>query len=265
MVIDIGAQSRQGVVAPVRLLLDVLWSESARSADKLLVLTDARVVGALRHFAGSLEDLLQEFETSDLLGFLILFGGGRLVSVYPPKCFGSVLEVWRIIGETEQRWDEILLDQLIGLAEIDYAIISQDETLDLEELHHVNNSNFPWGHWRLIAARVTLGRHQYDAKIDFSSKVAPLKREYGSLFTSISEALFNADPGHLNYEVNTDEYDPEVATIIPRLSSARSAEDVETILKEELLRWLPDIGVSTDNLASLAAEIWMLWCEFNTR
>ena len=102
-------------------------------------------------------------------------------------------------------------------------------------------------------------------EMDFSSKVAPLKREYGRLFTSISEALFKADPAHLNYEVNTDEYDPEVATIIPRLSSARSAEDVETILKEELLRWLWDVGISTDNLAPLGAEIWKLWCEFNTR
>jgi hypothetical protein len=98
-----------------------------------------------------------------------------------------------------------------------------------------------------------------------SSKVAALKREYGSLFASISEALFKADPAHLNYEVNTDEYDPESATIIPRLSSARSAEDVETILKEELSRWFGDIGVSTDNLAPLATEIWMLWCEFNAR
>jgi hypothetical protein len=154
MVIDIGAQSRPGVVAPVRLLLDVLRGESIRSADKLLVLTDARTVGSLRNFGGSLEDLLHEFETSDLLGFLISFGGGRFVAVYPPKCFGSLLEAWRIIGETDQRWNEILLDQLIGLAEIDYAVISQDETLDLEELHHVNNGNFPWGHWRLITARV---------------------------------------------------------------------------------------------------------------
>ena len=102
-------------------------------------------------------------------------------------------------------------------------------------------------------------------KMDLSSKVASLKREYGSLFTSISEALFQADPAHLNYEVNTDEYDPEVATIIPRLSSAGSVEDAETILKEELLRWFAPIGVSTDNRAPLATEIWMLWCEFNTR
>jgi hypothetical protein len=42
----------------------------------------------------------------------------------------------------------------MGLPEIDYAAISQDETLDLEELRHVNKSNFPWDHWRLIAARV---------------------------------------------------------------------------------------------------------------
>jgi len=109
------------------------------------------------------------------------------------------------------------------------ALNVQDEVLDVVPF----NSNG--------SAGVLFRRRE----MDFSSKVAPLRREYGSLFTSISEALFKADPGHLNYDVNTDEYDPEVATIIPRLSSARSAEDVETILKEELLRWFCDIGVST--------------------
>jgi hypothetical protein len=92
-----------------------------------------------------------------------------------------------------------------------------------------------------------------------------LKREYGSLFTSISEALFKADPAHINFEVNTDEYEAEAGVIISRLSSAQSAEDVQTILYDELLRSLGTVGVSTDGIPSLATEIWTIWCEFSRR
>lgn len=97
------------------------------------------------------------------------------------------------------------------------------------------------------------------------SRIEVLKREYGSLFTSISEALFKADPARINFEANTGEYEPEVGTIIPRLSSAQSAEDVQTILYEEFLRWFHGVDLSRDMLAPLAAEIWMLWCEFHRR
>jgi hypothetical protein len=93
--------------------------------------------------------------------------------------------------------------------------------------------------------------------MDFSQARSQLSSESTVACLRQSLKRCSADPAHLNYEVNTDEYDPEVSTIIPRLSSARSAEDVETILKEELLRHFADIGVSTDNLAPLAAEIWM--------
>jgi hypothetical protein len=98
-----------------------------------------------------------------------------------------------------------------------------------------------------------------------ATKIETLKQEYGSLFTLISEALFKADPAHINFEVNTDEYEPEVGPIIPRLSTAQSAEDVQTILYDELLRSFYTNGVSIDALPSLAAEVWTLWCEFNRR
>ncbi|MGA7803512.1 hypothetical protein [Bradyrhizobium sp.] len=93
-----------------------------------------------------------------------------------------------------------------------------------------------------------------------ATKNEALKREHGSRFASISEALFKTDPAHLNFETNPDEYESEVVAIIRRLSSAQSAEDVQTILHEELVRTLWDVGVSIDALPSLAAEIWKLWC-----
>jgi hypothetical protein len=60
-----------------------------------------------------------------------------------------------------------------------------------------------------------------------ATKTETLKREYGGLFTSISEALFEADPAHLNFEVNTDEYETETGAIIARLGSSQSPEGGE--------------------------------------
>ena len=64
-----------------------------------------------------------------------------------------------------------------------------------------------------------------------------LKRNYGKLFDAISKVLFEQDPVGISFVDNTDEYDPETGTIIPRLKSARSAEDVQSIVYEEFCRW----------------------------
>ena len=69
-----------------------------------------------------------------------------------------------------------------------------------------------------------------------------IKREYGTLFASISDALFEADPIGINFDDNTDEYDPETGTIIPRLGLAKSAEDVQAIVYEEFCRWFDPIS-----------------------
>jgi len=89
-----------------------------------------------------------------------------------------------------------------------------------------------------------------------------IKREYGSLFASISAALFEADPIGINFDENTDEYEPEAGTIIPRLGSATSAEDVQVIVHEEFCRWFgPDVG-PRERYAAVSAKIWDLWCAF---
>ena len=52
-----------------------------------------------------------------------------------------------------------------------------------------------------------------------------LKAAYGSLYESVLEALFRHDPICINYGNNTDEYEPEVGTILPRLETCRSPEE----------------------------------------
>jgi hypothetical protein len=91
-----------------------------------------------------------------------------------------------------------------------------------------------------------------------------IKRQYGTLFVSVSEALFRADPIGINFDTNTDEYEPEAGTIIPRLRSAKSEEDVQSIVYEEFCRWFSPVSVGPrENFASLSAEIWKLWCAFH--
>src|SRR5438270_8167247 len=66
---------------------------------------------------------------------------------------------------------------------------------------------------------------------------AELKRRYGKLFNEVAAAIFEADPIGINFGNNTDEYEPETATIVPRLRECRSEDDVCRITHEEFVRW----------------------------
>lgn len=44
-----------------------------------------------------------------------------------------------------------------------------------------------------------------------------LRVEYGNLFDSVAALLFRHDPVGINFDENTDEYQPEAETILPRL------------------------------------------------
>jgi len=73
-----------------------------------------------------------------------------------------------------------------------------------------------------------------------------LKLQFETLFTEIEQILFKHDPvgiafvGHENVADNRDEYAPEVGTILPRLNTARSADDVTDIVYEEFISWFGD-------------------------
>jgi hypothetical protein len=58
---------------------------------------------------------------------------------------------------------------------------------------------------------------------------AALRREYGELFDSVAAVLFEADPIRINFEINTDEYEPEAGTILPRLHTATSDRLIQTV------------------------------------
>ena len=65
---------------------------------------------------------------------------------------------------------------------------------------------------------------------------AALRSEFSSLYDAVLAILFDADPVGINFEFNTDEYEPEVGTILPRLSKCHSVDDLQRVIHEEFLR-----------------------------
>jgi hypothetical protein len=93
-----------------------------------------------------------------------------------------------------------------------------------------------------------------------------LRRRYGQLFDKVSSILFEADLIGINFETNTDEYEPEADTILPRLNQAKSVDDVALIVFEEFCRWFDDDEAgSVSQYREVAEKIWREWNVFNQR
>jgi hypothetical protein len=84
-----------------------------------------------------------------------------------------------------------------------------------------------------------------------------LRREYGELYDRVSRLLFNWDPIGINFEDNTDEYEPEVGSILPRLRSCASAADVQRVVHEEFCRWFDvDQAGPLESYERIGRDIW---------
>lgn len=89
-----------------------------------------------------------------------------------------------------------------------------------------------------------------------------LKAEYGDLFDSVADILFQHDPVGINFKDNADEYYPEVRTILPRLKDCHSAQDVTSVVHEEFVRWFePETAGPKDHYQLPPEEIWKRWQE----
>src|SRR5687767_8622153 len=68
-----------------------------------------------------------------------------------------------------------------------------------------------------------------------------METRYQALIAAVKRAINEADPiGLLEGGAPTDEYTPEIATIVPRIVNAQSVDEVTTVLHEEFLRWFGD-------------------------
>lgn len=87
-----------------------------------------------------------------------------------------------------------------------------------------------------------------------------LRSEYGRLFDELSMLLFRSDPIGLNFESNTDEYDPEARTILPQLRHCVSAKDATRVVHAEFVRWFgSDTAGEESRYQSIGEQVWKLW------
>jgi hypothetical protein len=87
-----------------------------------------------------------------------------------------------------------------------------------------------------------------------------LRLKYGRLFDEVSAILFELDPICVNFEDNSDEYEPEVGTILPRLRSCSSVADARRVIREEFVHWFdPGTAGPESKYQEAAEQIWAAW------
>ena len=86
-----------------------------------------------------------------------------------------------------------------------------------------------------------------------------MKTRHQVLVAAVVRAIKEADPiGLLEVGAPTDEYAPEIGTIVPRLASVERSEDVATLLHEEFIRWFGDGTAGPRHVYEASAR--RIWC-----
>jgi hypothetical protein len=93
-----------------------------------------------------------------------------------------------------------------------------------------------------------------DTPGDLRAAREALSAEYADAFSRLAQILFEEDPMGLNFEDNTDEYDAEAGTILPRLRHCTTVADIQALLYAEFLRWFGAETVAPPERYRRAAE-----------
>ncbi len=88
-----------------------------------------------------------------------------------------------------------------------------------------------------------------------------LRAVYGELFDATAALLFRHDPIGIGFDnPNTDEYEPEAETILPRVSSCHSSGEVVRVVHEEFVRWFGAGNAGPqESYKQIASDLWQLW------
>jgi hypothetical protein len=96
------------------------------------------------------------------------------------------------------------------------------------------------------------------------NRIDPMDIRYQDLVAAVERAINEADPiGLLAGGAPSDEYAPEIGTIIPLLANANRSDDVTGVLHGEFLRWFGD-GIAGPRQAYEvpARQIWDALLEY---
>lgn len=86
---------------------------------------------------------------------------------------------------------------------------------------------------------------------------ARFRRRYRDAYATLNGILFSEDPIHISFGENTDEYEPEVSTILPRLQGCASVDEVQNVVYEEFVKWFGSSNAgSPEQYSRIAERIW---------
>jgi len=93
-----------------------------------------------------------------------------------------------------------------------------------------------------------------------------METRYKTLAAAVERAISEADPiGLLEGGAPAHEYSPEIGTIVPRVVSAQSVDEVTAVLHEEFLRWFgSDTAGPRQAYEAPALRIGMRWYDTGT-
>jgi len=88
------------------------------------------------------------------------------------------------------------------------------------------------------------------------------------VYDEISSILFRHDVAGINFEFNTDEYEPEVDAILPRINDSLSKEDLVNIIYEEFVNFFREDIIKPKghiDYIVMTDEIWDVWSKRTKR
>ena len=87
-----------------------------------------------------------------------------------------------------------------------------------------------------------------------------LKRAYGALYDVVTAAVRDAEPIGLLPDAPEDEYDPEVALILPGLRGCRDVESTQALVHGAFLKMFsPAIAGPRGRYRRLSEDVWKIW------
>ena len=78
-----------------------------------------------------------------------------------------------------------------------------------------------------------------------------LAKDYPGLFEDVSRLIFLIDPIDINGVVNSEEYEPEVAAILPMLKDTTSEKDIFKLVCDVFIRFFGDSTANINNKEEL--------------
>jgi hypothetical protein len=130
------------------------------------------------------------------------------------------------------------------------------------QLPRVVATRQPWAIWLAILSGLPIAGRQVMSRDQATIRAerAELRKQYKALYDKLSALLFRHDPIGIKFKDNSDEYEPEVGIILPRLEHGSSEADCLKVIHEEFRRWFgDDIAGPISKYEPLAREAWIMW------